>query len=386
MGELDWHKVRFLESATNLKPLLRTLTGRTPSTTLAREIGACLQQGRFYYDAAAHAPLEIRPLLLYYGLVAFAKAVVAGRTTRSLSTLAHSHGLSDTSLQGSVMRDLRVRIGTTGTFQDFNDVVRNFSRVLYFEANTKPAALGLPSATSGELQGREWDLRAILSRIPGLEDLYRVTFSEEANTEGMSISFWAENGDFCELRLDDREGFADRQELQSLVSKWRTRYPFLSQWRFVSGVPAWDKTVLNFANVSNAGLDEFSEAELMPLDAGFGMTSDARGARSVPRTPLRSILVPMAGGFPEGHPHAMAPLDGVYPSEFALHYLMLFILASVVRYRPDTWAHAISRSVLSDRPSDDQVIAILERFLEIHTSTVVGLVVTALNPHEDRYL
>lgn len=136
---------------------------------------------------------------------------------------------------------------------------------------------------------------------------------------------------------------------------------------------------------SIVGLDEFSDTELMSVGAGFTMTSDASGIPTVPRTPVQSILVPMAGGFPEGHSYAMAPIDGLYPSEFALHYLMLFMLASVVRYRPDTWAHAISRSVLSNRPADDEVLAILERFLEVHLSSIVGLVVPALNPNEDRY-
>jgi len=74
MANLSWHRIRFLESVTHLKALLRARSGRTPLTSVAHEISACLQQGRLFYEAAADAPLEIRPLLLYYGFVAFAKA------------------------------------------------------------------------------------------------------------------------------------------------------------------------------------------------------------------------------------------------------------------------------------------------------------------------
>jgi hypothetical protein len=46
MGTTDWHKCKFLESVDNLKPLVKVRFGREPSTTLAREIIACLLQGR----------------------------------------------------------------------------------------------------------------------------------------------------------------------------------------------------------------------------------------------------------------------------------------------------------------------------------------------------
>jgi hypothetical protein len=55
---------KFLESTDNVRPLIKKLTGREPSAAIARDITACLQQGRLFYEAAADAPLEIRPLQL----------------------------------------------------------------------------------------------------------------------------------------------------------------------------------------------------------------------------------------------------------------------------------------------------------------------------------
>ena len=71
MNQANWHECRFLESSENLKPLVKKRFGREPSTSVAREIAVCLQQGRLFYEAAAASPLEIKPLQMFYGMVAF---------------------------------------------------------------------------------------------------------------------------------------------------------------------------------------------------------------------------------------------------------------------------------------------------------------------------
>jgi hypothetical protein len=78
-------------------------------------------------------------------------------------------------------------------------------------------------------------------------------------------------------------------------------------------------------------------------------------------------------------------VSGQYVSEFSLHYMALFLLSSLVRYRPQTWMHAISRSVVADMPADDQSLSLIERFLDINSSEIPDMVVSVLNPHEDRY-
>lgn len=385
MSNFDWYKVRFLESSANLKPLIKARTGRTPSTSIAREIAVCVQQGRLFYEAAAGCPLEIRPLLLFYGMGALARALVVARTLRPLSTLRHSHGLTDISEQRSRLRDLRVKVGATGTFQEFNDVVSPLSRTCYFGASSKPSAVYTASATSGELRDLELSLKDILSRIPGLDDLYRNTFNEEANTRTVMINFWAEYGDYCELRIDDSELFSDRPSLRRLVQKWRDRYPFLQRWRFVRAAHAWGNSVIQFANTECLGIDEFGEDQLAGVNGQFQMITDLMRNRATSRMAISSILPPMGGGYPGGYPNAIAPINGLYPSELSLHYLGLFLLSSLVRYRPDTWGHAISRSVLADEPTDDELLALLERFMEINVRIIPAMTVQVLNPHEDRY-
>jgi len=123
MPEADWQKCKFLESGENLKPLVKMRFGREPSSSRAREISACLQQGRFFYQAAESSPLEIRPLQQFYGMIGFAKASVTAKSLDSLSTLKPSHGLRDISAVNSRIADLSVQIEREGTFQKFNDVV-----------------------------------------------------------------------------------------------------------------------------------------------------------------------------------------------------------------------------------------------------------------------
>lgn len=384
MANVAWHKVRFLESSGNLKPLIKARTGKTPSTSLAKEIGACLQQGRFFYEAATTSPLEIRPLLLFYGMVGFAKALVVSRTLRSLSQLRHSHGLTDISDQKCRLRDLRIKVGNEGTFQEFNDVISPLSRICYHGRSMRPTAEYLPSASSLQLSGLEMSLKEILSRIPGLEDLYRITFQEEPNTATMTFSFNAHRSEYFELRIDDPSYFSDRVSLRALVQKWRTRYPFLRQWHFFTAVHAWGNSILLFANLKCDGVDEFSEEQLVEEDNRFDRKRRPDQDNDTPRLALSSILQPLGGGY-RVVPSAIAPINGLYLSEFSLQYLALYLLASLVRYRPDTWSHAISRTVLADKPADDEMLALLEHFLDVNANDIPYLVVQVMNPHEDRY-
>ncbi len=103
------HELRFLESVDNLKSRVKLRFGREPSTTIAREIIACLLQGRLFYEAAEASPLEIRPLQLFYGTIGFAKALIVASRCKSLSTLCRGHGLKDVSGEGCRIADLRGR-------------------------------------------------------------------------------------------------------------------------------------------------------------------------------------------------------------------------------------------------------------------------------------
>ena len=133
----EWSGYRFLESATNLKAAVKAALDREPNTTLATDAATLLRQGREFFESAAEASIEIRPLLVQYGVIAMGKAVVACRTLRLPHTFARAHGLTDTSDAGARLAELKLRVERSGSFQEFTDAVRSLDSITYFGSNTE---------------------------------------------------------------------------------------------------------------------------------------------------------------------------------------------------------------------------------------------------------
>lgn len=362
MSRVDWHELQFLESAGNAQELLARSTGRTPSMALARELTVCIQQGRLFFESAISGALEIQPLSIFYGVVGFAKALSIACTLNRLTTLPHSHGLSDISEQNARLDNLAVRIGGNGTFHHFDDAISELGRINYFE-HAMPKSLTKPFGHARDLEGTRITIKEILARLPALEDLYAKTFQETPKTWSVHLHFWAEYGDYVELRIDDSHLFSNRDTLSALVAEWRSKCPFLEDWCLSEASLAWGNSILIFGNVDRRQVDEFSEAVLVESDGRFA--ARYQHDSSYPRTPFGEILPPLAGGIENGTQYFVQPIDGVYLSEYSLQFLGAFLLSSLVRYRPQVWQHAISRSVLEQVPADDRALALIQRFLEL---------------------
>ena len=56
------------------------------------------------------------------------------------------------------------------------------------------------------------------------------------------------------------------------------------------------------------------------------------------------------------------------------HYIawLLYLLSTLVRYRPLLWMHAISRSVIAEAPADDKMLSLIERFLSLNAAFVLS--------------
>lgn len=377
-GEFDWYKVKFLESAANIKGVLTQSVGREPSTQIAKHAALCLQQGRMFFEAAARAPLEIRPLLIFYGILGFSKAVIVARNFSKLETLDQTHGLNDTSAQNAKLEQLQVKILDRGTFQLFNDTICKLDRVQFFK-RSMPTSISIPTSKSDLLSQKTITLKEILSRIPGVEVLYRDTFNEDAKAILCTLHYLEQYDGFMELRIDDPEIFGNRDTLRAMVDKWRKRFPFLQNWCLVRAEPAWGNSVLIFGNVDKGTVDEFSEEFLRETKAGF-ISEDVIRAQKYKRRNLSEILDPLAGGL-GGFPYMIESLDGVHTSEFSLHYLGMFLLSSLVRYRPQVWGHAISRLTTSESPADDKALALIEKFMDISLAVFPRGIVEAISVH-----
>jgi hypothetical protein len=379
----DWYKCKFLESAENLKPLIKRNTGRTPSTAIALEIAACLQQGRLFYEAAHSSPLEIKPLQLFYGMLGFSKAMIAAYGPKSLATLPKSHGVTDKSLENAAISELSVKIEEKGTFCEINDVFSSLNRLCYFDSATNPCVIKLPSTNSKALTGLQLSLRDILARIPQLESLFSSTFSEKAQLMRMDLNT-SLSEEWTISAVTDAE-FTDRNSLRASVERLRSDHPFLKQWSLTAAIRSWGQCAVDFVNVANIGTDEFSEDYLSLENGSFMAKVSPAKANPERRFPAESNLPPLATGYSSEYCYAVSPFKGVVLSEYALHYLAMFILSTLVRYLPQNWVHAVTGAVGPNAPADNQALALIERFLELNSTSFPQLVVMALNPHEDKY-
>lgn len=179
---------KFLESVSNLRRAIKRASGRSPSAEVVRDISACLQQGRLFFEAASEAPLQIRPLQIFYGMVGFSKAVVLARNVRSISTLVQAHGLSDVSPDNATIAGMRLRFQADGIFQQFNDAVAPLGSIRYFDNSMRQKAIKPFDAASG-LSNSDCSLTDLLGRIPGLQRLYHRTFDAKPECWHLDITY-----------------------------------------------------------------------------------------------------------------------------------------------------------------------------------------------------
>jgi hypothetical protein len=357
--QYDWNKLKFLESTTNLKAAIKRTTGRTPSTEIARDIAACLQQGRLFFEIAALAPLQVQPLQIYYGIVGFAKAIVLARAVQSIATIAQSHGLHDISQQNAQIENLRLQFGARGVFQQFNDAIAPLGRVNYYDESTMLQFVRKPFDLATSLNNGSCSLKDILARIPGLQASYQRTFSEDPAC--LALSFFHQYSS-VQLRIDDPYLFQDKVDLQSRIRVWRERYPWLDSWCLTEATHGWGNSILIFYNLEKPALGEFSDQRLIVANNGFASPEDIQSFQSF--IPFDAIVPPLAGGLTTTHPTTIQPLSGTSLSEFALQFCGAFLLSSLVRYRPNVWQHALSHTALEHRAADDHALSLIESFLQ----------------------
>jgi hypothetical protein len=357
--QMDWNEFRFLESSANVRTLLSRTRGRRPSATVARDIAACLQQGRQFVESASDAPLGIRPLLLYYGVSSLAKAVVLASRSAAIDTLSQSHGLRDVSAANAMIADLSVRVNSAGLFQEFTEVIAPIQRATYF-VDSNLQFVSTPTQAAAQLSGRSVGLLDVLARTSGVAKLYKQTTEHRSKTIRLSLDSFDADTQSIRLNIEDSETYHDRDTLLGLIERLRRDCPALSQWRVVRAELSWGKSYVGFANYA---VPEHNE---IPVDAVTNdvLTFTADLPNGVAQR-FQELLPPLSGGVAEGYPLFVMPLENVSLSEESWHFIGCFLLGSLVRYRPQIWQHAISRSARSDRPSDDHALAMIEQFLGI---------------------
>jgi hypothetical protein len=238
----------------------------------------------------------------------------------------------------------------------------------------------LQAADSGQLSGINLSLQDVLVRIPALDGLYKMTFGTDSLTTVMQIDTPRTCSNCYRIQVQIHEGFSDLNSLKRIVDGLRERFPVLRIWRLESAQYAWGETTIWFENLPIGDLNEFSREYATCADG----TYRHEPKDEVRRLALKECLSPTAG-YVQGGIYMTAPVQDAYISEFSLQYLALFLLSSLVRYRPQIWAHAIAKSAFGDKPVDDRMLSLVEKFLQVNRNSIPELIVQVLNPGEDFY-
>ncbi len=180
-----WEILSLYESTDLLSEYYRNRHDQRLAPAKAREIVSHFIQGREYFASARQSSELVRPLVLYYGVLALDRGLILFLDTSKSreAALAKAHGLDafnweqDLARGVSALPDLKVKLAR-GTFSEFSNATRNLERALIFSEDSSSRPWLNQEGTKGLPQGHAVRLRDILARLPDIYRLYERTFNE----------------------------------------------------------------------------------------------------------------------------------------------------------------------------------------------------------------
>jgi hypothetical protein len=130
-----WDALAGFESRDLIEQFLRKRHGHEPKPGKVLEVASSFNQGREYFRSAAEASISVKPLLLYYGVLALSRGLILALTPGLReSALKPSHGLEVANWQESLAAKdfarLQIRL-QNGTFSELVKAVDNKSYFRY---------------------------------------------------------------------------------------------------------------------------------------------------------------------------------------------------------------------------------------------------------------
>lgn len=170
----------FYESAGNLKKDLKRYAGFEPNSRQASDIAPCLRQGREFLRIFRSAELMTQPIILYYGMACYARALALSfGNPPALDQFPARHGLKAPTVFGTAMENLEVRADSTdGLFHRFVSALSEVSGVAADTRDGHRFWIPLGTSTSADIGSFSSRLKSLLARTLGMEDLFRATFDE----------------------------------------------------------------------------------------------------------------------------------------------------------------------------------------------------------------
>jgi len=385
---MNLYELKLLESIGQLRDLLSKNSGRSVNLRIASDISICLQQGRSFFESAGKSSLEISPLLIFYGMFAFSKAVILARGLTTLDTLPQSHGLKDVTEHSARLDETKIKIEERGTFQKLNDVVRELEGLIVSDFPER-TIIRKPTSKSEDFSNKTIDLREILARIPNLQHLYSRTFDEDPKALGCGHFSVEKDRAIVTLNVSVNKPLPNVDAVKLEVEKLRTKFQFLKNWIIYSASDYGELSGINFCNINPVDKDEFSESWFNDkiLKHPFVPVPKPDDKRF---EDISQYVDPISGILHKTGTYETAIIEkfsGLALPEMILYYLGMFALGSLVRYRPNHWVSAIRKTPRQDGVVDDKAMALIENFidktLDVYPTMVVNAIREPYNPSRE---
>jgi hypothetical protein len=290
--------------------------------TKSDQISSLMVQCESYYQASTHSTLEIKPLILYYGMVGLSKCLIlSGDNTYTLSALAPSnsdhstHGLTVAPLAGSAA-DAAIRDG--------NNIDCEFCYV-----RTTPNKVGLYNLLrqcySNTIipNNTRFSVKDLLSFVPELYKEYQSYFQSKPNV-------WHCDSHFGVKSLTD--------SIQLIMFR---------DWDFV--IQRNKPNEKYRATITKCFPELLSLYTLQPnSDDKYMLNNDATSIDDCIYVSQLQTL----------DTYAFRKYQRFCLSDFDIHFILMYVLSNLVRYRQDKWSRLIRRV-------DNDEIFLIESFIEI---------------------
>ena len=184
-----WATLAFYESRDLLHRTYKERFGQSLSSNKVEEITYHLAQGREYFSSAKQSALLVRPLLLYYGVLALSRALILFLDySKRESGLKHGHGVSILDWKNVLHREckeqsieklaeLKLKF-MKGTFTDLSQATKNEEQAEFGWMGTH--RIWQKNGTTELEAGYEITLKEVLARIQDIDYWFTGTFRERS--------------------------------------------------------------------------------------------------------------------------------------------------------------------------------------------------------------
>jgi hypothetical protein len=329
MNREAWERLSLYESQDLLSRLYRERHGGRLSSQKAKEITACLVQGRQFFAAADTAEDLTAPLILYYGVLALSRGIILFLDRRKrLTSLDPTHGaeargwsnllLSETGGPQNIP-NVEIALRDAGTFAQLAESTRSTERCRVF-AWRYPSEYRMSTSAKRTLQPVTITFRQALERIPDLHVLFERTFGEESQCQPV----------FALMQSVDTQ--TDVEFIETVFG-----LPTVDRVRELLQVPAECPVILD--HPSPAALRYMSHQETYRDGSQVQRVLLGHSTLDGVMQHLGTLKNDRSGNM-----YLVARLpNGNVVSTLSLLFLVSFATGNLVRYYPSIWQHLSAR-------------------------------------------